>query len=134
MLQAGIETLLSFTSALIAKPHTRQQSQRKWRNFNAYVLVFALFTYKLTETGVLNSIEEICISQVATLIYDIIMRLLYIYIYIYELTSFLVVLFIPMVSFRHFCNSEMNMVDLLWLNLLGQYIQSELALEKKSHG
>ena len=51
-----------------------KQSQVKWRDFNVYVLNFLLFTITLTETGVLNLLEELCITRV------------YIYIYIYEHT------------------------------------------------
>ena len=66
MLQAGIETWLTLCQPDIL-PQSHQQTQRKGRDFNIYVSLFC-FVLICTFYGyrVLNLLEELCITPVAT--------------------------------------------------------------------
>ena len=58
MILDGIETRLTLREPDNI-PHRHKQSQRKRMNFNAYFLIFPLFTFTLTATGMLCSLEDL---------------------------------------------------------------------------
>ena len=65
MLQAGIKTRLTLRHPdnIISQPPAEPMQARE---FNVYVLTSFCLYFTLSETGVLNSLVELCITRVAT--------------------------------------------------------------------